>query len=116
MVREVQEVILEQVQVEVQVEVQVVVLTDPAIYLTEVIYGGDGDASAVAVEVPEELVDDRTAFDPSKLDIQLALIKRLNYNPKYSRIRGIGSRVMGDQLDLVELKILHAMLNFASQK
>ena len=52
-------------------------------------YGGDGDAAAVAVEAPEELVDDRTPFDPSDYDIRRVLIKRLNYNPKYSRIGGL---------------------------
>ena len=46
-------------------------------------YGGDGDAADVAVEVREELVDDRTAFDPSEYDIRQAMIKPLNYNPKY---------------------------------
>ena len=64
--------------------------------------------------MPEELVDDRTASDPSEYEIRQTLITRLNYNPKYSRIGGIGSRAMEDRLDLAEYKILYAALNLAS--
>ena len=64
--------------------------------------------------MPEALVDDRTPFDPSDYDIRQAFIKRLNYSHKYSRMGGIGSRVMEDRLDLVEIKILYAMLHLPS--
>ena len=39
----------------------------------------------------------------------------MNYNPEYSRIGGIGRRVLEDRLDLVEIKFLYAMPNLASQ-
>ena len=65
--------------------------------------------------MPEELVDERTAFDPSECDIRQALIKSSNCKPKYSGSGGIGRQVNADGLDLVELKVLYAMLHLTSQ-
>jgi hypothetical protein len=54
-------------------------------------------------------VDD-TAFDPTKSDIMDSFIRRLNYNPHYSRMGGIGSVVKAERPDLKTLKIWYALL------
>ena len=70
---------------------------------------GDGGDTAAAAAVQEDLVDD-TVFDPTYSDIMDSFIRRLNYNPHYSRMGGIGSVVKAERPDLKTLKIWYALL------
>ena len=49
---------------------------------------GDGGDTAAAAAVQEYLLDN-TVFDPTYSDIMDSFIRRLNYNPHYSRMGGI---------------------------